>query len=462
MTLDRKDYESSIPQLEKRIKALEKKVTVTTQQFETLASKLRREEEDRLKHDTILDYSLDTVRVQMFYALVPTGYDPDDTTQWEETMPNLDPTSYAGKTLWYKSVTYVNDVVVRETQPQTVEIMDGVYSFVNSVAADSGWTTIDGDTIQTGRITSHNGNCYFDIDANNFQMKDNSTLASSTNALAWDDGQLYIKGKIAIGNTISDKTYYTEMAGGGFDIVANNVNLAHIGYDFGNKQGGGAAKTPYFTLGSRKQATDEYNPTKTYDVGDMCVYNGVSYICIWKIATPETFTPTNWQRLIGNYSSAFGENVTASGYSSAAYGSNTTAIADFQTVVGTWNKIDFTDLFQIGRGGYSDGVLERLNVFAIDHFGKIKTNQIQTGSIDSATVTSGSIRTVGVTFQHQMSDTPVVVASLLSGSPNSETGGVSVGVSEISPTGFTCKVFNNSGKSLSPAVQWIAVNVGLP
>ncbi len=30
MTLDRKDYESSIPQLEKRIKALEKKVTVTT------------------------------------------------------------------------------------------------------------------------------------------------------------------------------------------------------------------------------------------------------------------------------------------------------------------------------------------------------------------------------------------------------------------------------------------------
>ena len=49
MTLDRKDYESSIPQLEKRIKALEKKVTVTTQQFETLASKLRREEEDRLK-----------------------------------------------------------------------------------------------------------------------------------------------------------------------------------------------------------------------------------------------------------------------------------------------------------------------------------------------------------------------------------------------------------------------------
>ena len=151
MTLDRKDYESSIPQLEKRIKALEKKVNVTTQQFETLASKLRREEEDRLKHDTILDYSLDTVRVQMFYALVPTGYDPDDTTQWEETMPNLDPTSYAGKTLWYKSVTYVNDVVVRETQPQTVEIMDGVYSFVNTVAADSGWTTIDGDTIQTGR-----------------------------------------------------------------------------------------------------------------------------------------------------------------------------------------------------------------------------------------------------------------------------------------------------------------------
>ena len=118
--------------------------------------------------------------------------------------------------------------------------------------------------------------------------------------------------------------------------------------------------------------------------------------------------------------------------------------------------------FHVGRGGYSDGVLERFNVFAVDHFGKIKTNQIQTGSIESATVTSGSIRTVGVTFQHQMSDTPVVVASLLSDSSYSETGGVSVSVSSISPTGFTCKVFNNSGKSLSPAVQWVAVNVGLP
>lgn len=249
MTLDRKDYKSAIPQLEKRIAQVEKIGKEAQNKFDDIAHQTQLDAAEAEKKVLALDYQMTTTRVQMEYQLQTTGLDPVE-ANWQTTMPSITYNSYRGKTLWYRSKTYVNDIVVQTTEPMTVNLMDGVYAFVNTVSGNTGWTTIDGDTIQTGKITSHDGNCYFDIDNNNFQMKDNSTLASSTNALAWDNGQLYIKGKIAIGNTTTEKTYYTEMTGGGFDIVANDVNLAHIGYGSCAAESG-TAVAPYYAFGVR-------------------------------------------------------------------------------------------------------------------------------------------------------------------------------------------------------------------
>lgn len=199
MTLDRKDYKSAIPQLEKRLSEVEKIGKDAFNRFEDIAHKTQLDAAEAEKKALSLDYKMTTTRVQMEYQLCTTGQTPVE-ANWQTTMPSITYNSYQGKTLWYRSKTYVNDIVVQTTEPMTVNLMDGVYSFVNSVSGNTGWTTIDGDKIQTGMITSHNGYCYFDIDNNNFQMKDAPTLAASDNALAWDGslGTLYIKGDIEL------------------------------------------------------------------------------------------------------------------------------------------------------------------------------------------------------------------------------------------------------------------------
>lgn len=199
MTLDRKDYKSAIPQLEKRLSEVEKIGKDAFNKFEDIAHKTQLDAAEAEKKAIALDYKMTTTRVQMEYQLCTTGQTPVE-ANWQTTMPSITYNSYQGKTLWYRSKTYVNDIVVQTTEPMTVNLMDGVYSFVNTVSGNTGWTTIDGDKIQTGKITSTNNLCYFDLDGDNFQLKDASTLALSDNALAWDGslGTLYIKGDLEL------------------------------------------------------------------------------------------------------------------------------------------------------------------------------------------------------------------------------------------------------------------------
>lgn len=450
MTLDRKDYKSAIPQLEKRIAQVEKIGKEVQNKFDDIAHQTQLDAAEAEKKVLALDYQMTTTRVQMEYQLQTTGLDPVE-ANWQTTMPSITYNSYQGKTLWYRSKTYVNDIVVQTTEPMTVNLMDGVYSFVNTVSGNTGWTTIDGDTIQTGKITSHDGNCYFDIDNNNFQMKDNSTLASSTSALAWYNGQLYIKGKIAIGNSTTDKKYYTQMTGGGFDIVANDVNLAHLGFDTGQNQSGSTStsKYPYYTFGKRLSDTPSTRGNYSVAEGNNTIASG------WSAHAEGNYTTASGKygaHAEGHYTEAIGDYSHAQNFHTIA-GYNT------QTVIGSYNDNDPLSLFEIGNGT-SDTA--RSNALAVDWDGKLYTKQIQVGTIADAAVSSGGIRTKTVTFPKAMSGTPIVVASLISSSTSADIGSISVGVHDVSSTGFTCKIFNNSGSSRSPAVNWFAVNVGLP
>lgn len=198
MTLDRKDYKSAIPQLEGRLEQIEKLGKDVFNKFDDIAHKTQMDAAEAEKKVLALDYKMTTTRVQMEYQLCTSGQTPVE-ANWQTTVPRIDNTYY-GKTLWFRSKTYVNDIVVQTTEPMISNLMDGVFVFANSVAGDTGWTTINGGTIQTGMITSHNGYCYFDIDNDNFQMKDGATLADSDNALAWDGslGTLYIKGDVEL------------------------------------------------------------------------------------------------------------------------------------------------------------------------------------------------------------------------------------------------------------------------
>lgn len=250
MTLDRKDYKSAIPQLEGRLAKIEKLGKDVFNKFEDIAHKTQLDAAEAEKKVAALDYQIDSINVVTEYQLQTNGQDPVE-ANWSTTMPSITYSSYNGKTLWCRSVTYQNDIAVRKTAPQKVQLMDGLYTFVNSASGNTGWTMIDGDFIQTGKIASTNGYSYFDIDNNSFQMKDASTVALSNSVLAWQNGLLYVKGKIAVGSSSTDQKYYTEMASGGFDIVANNVTLAHIGYALGDSGTSTPATAPYYAFGVR-------------------------------------------------------------------------------------------------------------------------------------------------------------------------------------------------------------------
>lgn len=247
MTLDRKDYKSAIPQLESMLQQLEKVGRELTNKFEDIAHQTQLQAAEAEKKVAAIDYQIGSVTVVTEYQLCADGFDPVE-TGWSTTMPSITYQSYNGKKLWARSVTYQNDVAIRKTAPQKVELMDGLYTFVNSASGNTGWTMIDGDFIQTGKIASTNGYSYFDIDNNAFQMKDASTAALSNSVLAWQNGLLYVKGKIAVGSSSTDQKYYTEMTGDGFDVVLNDETVAH----FGAITRVGVETGPHFSLSADK------------------------------------------------------------------------------------------------------------------------------------------------------------------------------------------------------------------
>lgn len=206
MTLDRKDYKSAIPQLEKRLSTVENDTTKGLQGFDVLKASLEAEKLARQKAVLKVDEGIDLVTVKMFYALVdPNDYVgglPPSTTSWSETMPELDASSVIvsgsnperKRVLWYKSKTLRNGAVVNETAPQKIQLMDGVFSFVNSVSSNSGWTTIDGGSITTGIIQASQGDSFFNLNDGTFKVYSSAT----GQGLVWNGSNLTINGSITL------------------------------------------------------------------------------------------------------------------------------------------------------------------------------------------------------------------------------------------------------------------------
>lgn len=498
MTLDRKDYKSAIPQLEKRIAQVEKIGKEVQNKFDDIAHQTQLDAAEAEKKVAALDYQIDSINVVTEYQLQTNGQDPVE-ANWSTTMPSITYQSYNGKTLWARSVTYQNDVAIRKTAPQKVELMDGLYTFVNSASGNAGWTMIDGDFIQTGKIASTNGYSYFDIDNNSFQMKDGYDVEHSNSVLAWQNGLLYVKGKIAVGASSTDQKYYTEMTGGGFEIVANDVTLAHLGYASGAGEGG-TATAPYYTFGTR--ASDTPSTRGNYSVAEGVDTTASGYAShaegsgtlasgyrshaegssvtensVTKPATASgnashaegmgTTASGNASHAegmgttaSGNYSHAGGTRTEAQGDSSVAYGYGTIAGKPMQVAIGTFNAIDPGDnpdavygdgkyLFIIGNGRNS--TTGRHNAFTVDWNGNIKAGGLDCGVV-SITPTAGSVTSKKVTFNHTFSSPPYVVATAESAYPNAVS---EVTVSNVTTTGFTMNLLRTT--NVATNIFWIAM-----
>ncbi|MEO5646636.1 MAG: tail fiber domain-containing protein [Candidatus Paceibacterota bacterium] len=169
-----------------------------------------------------------------------------------------------------------------------------------------------------------------------------------------------------------------------------------------------------------------------------------------------TVSGTQWDNAsVGNYSTAFGRDTTASGQNSAAFGFNTTAASLASVAIGrynvgggsatTWTGTD--PLFEIGNG---TGVGTEANAFTILKNGKttMSTTNIPTGNfVVGVATTNGGPSSLGVNipaaaysiYQHYISiDQPNNQVLLSSG--NGDNGG---GVARPGVNSGEFRVFSN-------------------
>lgn len=128
-----------------------------------------------------------------------------------------------------------------------------------------------------------------------------------------------------------------------------NTQLANIGYGEGVNSSGGTSNAPYYLLGLQRTASKQYDPSYAYEVGDVCLYDGKTYVCTINMDAPEAWTQSHWIYSIGNYSVATGRGAIAAGYASTAEGSYTCAIGGFAHAEGY-------DTHALGDGSHAGGL----------------------------------------------------------------------------------------------------------
>lgn len=84
-----------------------------------------------------------------------------------------------------------------------------------------------------------------------------------------------------------------------------------------------------FTFGTRRKATNDYDPSSTYVEGQMVSYGGYDYVCVERISAPEQWTPSHWRAYVGEYSFAQGRYNTAAGTNSHAEGYTSMALGNY-------------------------------------------------------------------------------------------------------------------------------------
>lgn len=97
---------------------------------------------------------------------------------------------------------------------QKSNLYNGIYTFANTVAGDSGLTTINGSKITTGRIQDSTGKNFIQIandgttTAGHLEFKDTSSWSTANQGIQWNSsqGQLNIKGHITAKSLTIDGT----------------------------------------------------------------------------------------------------------------------------------------------------------------------------------------------------------------------------------------------------------------
>ena len=242
---------------------------------------------------------------------------------------------------------------------QDTEVVAGKYYFTRTgsgTTADPYVYTVV--TNPTGNPSTQN---YYELDS----VDEAVTNYISTHLALTDDGLYLIK---------DGSGYKLRLTNNGMYIVAPNATvvnqttadgniirstdgtiIAHLGYGEGTSSSG-TIVSPYYTLGDRRTTSTPYDQTRTYKVGDLCVYNGKNYICTNDIDTPQAWNSNNWNYTIGSMSFATGYQAIASGAYSHAEGIRPKAMGPWSHAEGGGSDPGDEGTMAGGSGSHSEGI----------------------------------------------------------------------------------------------------------
>lgn len=116
---------------------------------------------------------------------------------------------------------------------QKSNLYNGIYTFANTVAGDSGLTTINGSKITTGRIQDSTGKNFIQIandgttTAGHLEFKDTNSWSTANQGIQWNSsqGQLNIKGHITAKSLTIDGTGGSYNAYDAINISGYNIEI---------------------------------------------------------------------------------------------------------------------------------------------------------------------------------------------------------------------------------------------
>lgn len=195
-------------------------------------------------------------------------------------------------------------------------------------------------------------------------------------------------------------TRHVEVKDGGMQIYGDSTNMiGQIGWGSGINESGGLSDGAFFTLGGRVSGSSIGNYSSALGTG--ITASGFN-----------SHAEGMGTQSIGNYSHAEGRNTKAFGPSSHAEGVSSEANGDYshasgegtkangrsQTAIGKYNEVDTTSLFIIGKGSSNTS---RSNAMKVDGSGNITIagNIVSAGNLSlSGTATSEGTKLVSRSY----------------------------------------------------------------
>lgn len=84
---------------------------------------------------------------------------------------------------------------------------------------------------------------------------------------------------------------------------------------------------------------------------------------------------------------------------------------------------------------------------------------METGKLASATIPANSYLDRAVSFTRPFDAAPIVIPNMGSTSTSPTMGSITVSAINVTKTGFTVRVFNNTSAQRAPGISWVAINL---